>query len=122
LDLLLIMLFTGHLGWGLYGIALASMVTVIAKNVIFLPAYVARQIHQPIGPFLMAPLSATGAAAIIGGLSYSLSKVYVISSWVRLGVVGAVAGLICLAVIYFGLLNQRERSLIQSLYARFVSA
>jgi membrane protein EpsK len=117
-DVLLIFLFTGRLGWNLYGIALASLTTLLAKHAIFLPCYVSTQLRQPVRRFLPALLTATLMTGLTGALSCLLASVVVISTWLRLGLVALATSVLFCAVVYAGLLHPGERIFVRVVAAK----
>jgi membrane protein EpsK len=121
INVLLIFLFTGYLGWGLYGIALASMVAMFGKNLVFLPLYVCGQIGQPALRVLVTPCIVALATAVVWISSSLIGNVFQLSSWYHLGAATAVTASIYLSITYYLLLTSREKSFLEAVASRLFS-
>jgi membrane protein EpsK len=119
-NVALIGVFTGWLGWGLIGIAVATLIPLVVRNVVFLPLYSAMKTQRPVRPYAKAVASVTGATALVTGLSWLINSQVTLASWVHLGGISLlVSALFCL-MVYGAFLSSSERVIASAMVQRIV--
>ncbi|WP_235676722.1 MULTISPECIES: MATE family efflux transporter [Bacillus cereus group] len=121
LNLVLAILLSGPAGLGLYGIAIAGAIALVAKNFIFTPIYSAYITQQPIFIYyrgILSPVIGTGFTIL---LSMWIQSMFYINGWIML-----ILHIIIVSIIYFCfvllfLINKRERKNIVVAIKTFVS-
>lgn len=102
-------------GWGLVGIAVASLVAWSVKNVIFMPVYAAHIMklrwHTFFPSLIVTALTTLG----VGLAAYGLTKVYVPTGWISLGVAAAIVSLAYAIVVGLVVLDRADWRLLKSL-------
>ncbi len=95
--------------FGLYGIAMAGAVVLLARNVVFTPIYAAFQLKAPI--FTLCPPGLPGAmlALAVGSSSWLISYVFILESWIYILIAGACIFCGYAAVLWKIFFNEGER-------------
>lgn len=114
MNVFLLYLFVGPLQWGLYGIAMATLLTQTGKTLLFLPLYTSRQIGCPVGPLLRVPWSGAIAIPAIASISLITAQAHpVVTLTDLLGLVLFISTLYA-SVAYSLLLSGPDRQVIHS--------
>jgi len=103
------------MGWGVIGIAAAGAFVLTAKNALFTPAYTAYIQKLPWRTFMKAMLPAMAAFMAIAFLMYSITQIASIHSWIVLGGVSGLVGLVYGGIVYFIVLRPEDRVLLWTL-------
>jgi len=112
-NLALAIVLVGRMHWGLYGIAVASAVTLLLKNVLFTTVYAAHLLRRPFTTFCkeLAPL----AAATCGLILFCRGVAYVrpLANWIDLGIASGAVSVVYAAIVYT-LLKPAERGFLEN--------
>ena len=101
-------------GWGYYGVALAGVIILTLRHILFVPWYAARVINVRIATFLKSILPGALAALFIGGATAGIATLTPLSSPLTLGILGAIITLVYgIIVLEFGL-TDFERQFFES--------
>lgn len=109
LNLGLAILFSGALGWGLYGVAVAGVLVLTCRNIFFSPIYAAHILKQPIFTFMNEIFPIGVASMLISIGCFYVSTIINISSYFSLIVFGFFITIIYLLITYFFILTPDER-------------
>lgn len=100
---------------GIYGVAISTLICLLAKNIIFIPIYTAKILGRSkftlYGPIVKSVL----VFLVFSFLSYAISYRHDLSSYPRLILVSAIMALVYLPFSYFILLNKDDRRFLVSL-------
>lgn len=80
-NLILALVLCGPVGWGMYGVAAAGALILTAKNLIYMPVFTAKLIHQPWHIFYREMETIVVATLVIALLSWGLSRWIALTSW-----------------------------------------
>lgn len=108
-NLFLAILFAKSFKMGLYGIAVAGVLVLSLKNIVFNPIYCAYIIKKPYTIFMRELLPLTILAGIVGGIGWGLTHVIDIHSWMQLIICGGVVALFYSLMIWVIVLSVEER-------------
>lgn len=108
-NVVLAVLFTRYLGWGLYGVAAAGAITSLGRNGIFSPLYTAYMIDLHWSVFLKNMASSLAAALALAAAAAVFSPLVRPGSWIRLGIGAAPLAVAYAGLMYFFALNDEER-------------
>ena len=103
------------MGWGAIGIAAAGAIVLTAKNALFTPIYAAYIQKLPWWTFMTVMLPATVANLALACAVYAITQIIPIHSWIVLGGVGGLVGLVYGGIVYFGVLRPEDRTLLWTL-------
>jgi membrane protein EpsK len=100
----------GPAGWGMYGVAVAGALMLTAKNLVFTPLYAAHILGLGYGAFFreMLPVIASTVGLALAG--WWLAQNQPITSWLGLGLAGAVLAAAFFAIAGRFALTREERS------------
>jgi O-antigen/teichoic acid export membrane protein len=99
-------------GWGIYGLAVADLVSVSIKNLIFAPLYVRHILNRSVLPLYKAILPAIVVFGVAFGGSWELSQHVNMATYPRLGASGLLFGAALAVLAYrFGLSKDDRRLL-----------
>jgi len=116
-NLVLSVILVKYTPLGLYGVAVATALALTIRNVLFVPFYVARLLHQPAWTFLSGILPGFAATLLLTGAGLVLSRILGTPSWPKL--LGAGAGLsAAYALLCAVLLNRDEWRFLFSLVTK----
>jgi membrane protein EpsK len=107
-------LMTGHLGLGVYGVALAECIILTAKNAFFTPLYGAYILNQPWWTFFRSMLLTAFLTAAIAAGSWTATAWIDLASWPRLITYGLIVALGVSILAWFVVLNAKDRSILVS--------
>lgn len=101
-----------YMGWGIYGIALAGVITLTLRNSVFLPWYAAR--ITLISPYtFLRPIIPGILSTIVLVIAIFWAKHYIlVASWGSLILISSIIGLLYVIVIWLVGLTTAERELI----------
>lgn len=114
LNVFLAFLFV-KLGWGLWGIAASSVVTLTFRNAFFTPIYVALIQKLPWWTFMLEIIPGALTALLTTGAAYGTTQLVNLHSWTRLISFGSVLGLIYALLVCFVVLDKEERRFLVTL-------
>ncbi len=100
------------------GIALAGAVVLTLKNSIFTPLYGAHIQKLPWYTFFLSLLPGVFATILVTGVAYMLGQRLSINSWIMLGLVGGILGVIYALLAYLLGLNKEDRQFLQRFLPR----
>ena len=113
-NLGLALFLAGPARWGLYGVATAGAITLVARNLFFVPIYAAYCLKRKPWSFYQVIAVNTVVAVLLAAVCYAASSVIELSGWGRLSIaVAAVSAAYLLAV--FLLSSVEERALLRKL-------
>ncbi len=115
LNLFLAIFLAKFFNMGLYGIALAGVVVLSLKNIVFNPFYCAYIIKKPYTIFMRELLPLTVLAGIVGTMSWGISNLIVIKSWPYLILWGGIIACFYLLLIWKFLLSADEQIFLKNL-------
>lgn len=106
--------------WGTYGlgVAIAGAIVLTLKNAIYVPIYGARVQNLRWYTFILRIFPGLIATVVIAAISFALTMLFSISSWLSLISIGAVLGLVYLLILFFLVLTNEERTLLTSFLQR----
>ena len=111
-NVLLAIIFTVVLKWGLYGIAASAAIVLTLKNFIFTPLYGAHIQKISWYTFYHSIIPGMLLTIVLGFLSWWGAIIFNINSWTSLILVGLLFGLIGIALVYIFGLDSNERVLV----------
>lgn len=97
-NCLLMYVFVGWLGWGLYGLVTASVIAQGGKTILFLPIYTSQQLGCSTSSFLYPVWSTVLGTATVATIAFLATHVYPHSS-----VVGLLCMMLCVSAVYLAL-------------------
>jgi O-antigen/teichoic acid export membrane protein len=103
---------------GLYGVALALLLCLTSKNLLFTPIYTAVLLGRPKSTFFKDMVPGVLMAASLALLGLGLSRMCDLSSFVRLGAASVLLSIPFLLIGYRVFLNSEERKFLISLLLR----
>ncbi|MHC4693181.1 MAG: oligosaccharide flippase family protein, partial [Planctomycetota bacterium] len=109
INVLLSIFLIKYAGLGLYGAALASVFCLTSKNLFFTPIYVALQLGQAKYTFFKDMFPGILMAALLSSAGFGLSRMYDLSSLLRLFVAALPLGIIYLFICYWIGINKEDR-------------
>lgn len=107
-----------YVGWGIYGVAIAGAITLTVKNALFTPIYGAIILRQPWHAFLGSYLSGLAFFAGLLSLEWLVEACVHPKSWLHLGVIFMLAGMIGLVAAWLALAKQDRRIVVDLVPAR----
>ena len=117
-NLLLALLLAGHLGWGLYGLAVPGAVMLTVRHLVFTPLYGARILGQPAATFYCQVVPTLLATAIAIGLCRLLMLRWEIAHWQQLIAASLIASFAFAAIVFLFFLKPAERAEIRTMGAQ----
>ncbi|MHB9024890.1 MAG: lipopolysaccharide biosynthesis protein [Armatimonadota bacterium] len=111
-NLGLALLFAGPLGWGMYGVAAAGAILLIAKNTLFTPYYGAYILRQPLGTFYSDLLPHLGLTLGTAAIGWWISSWWQIATWHELILCGCLISGVYLLLVLALRLSPAERNTI----------
>jgi O-antigen/teichoic acid export membrane protein len=101
-----------YIGWGIYGVALAGVITLTLRNSVFLPWYAAR--ITLVSPYtFLRPIVPGAMSTIVLVITIFWAKQYIlVVSWGSLVLISSIMGLLYVMVIWLVGLTTAERELI----------
>jgi membrane protein EpsK len=109
----LALLLAGRVGWGLYGVAAAGVITLTARNLVFTPLYNAYCLGRSPLVFYRAVLGTMSVAVVTAVGSYGVTRLVDVSGWFRLGTVAAAVSLVYLVVVLLTQVSTDERAVLR---------
>lgn len=100
-------------GWGYVGIAAAGAIMLTLKNGFFTPIYSARILGLPWWTFLPDVGAGILGTLAVGAGTYLISLDWVLTSWVRLGLVAMATAVVYMGAIFLLGLSTDDRSLLR---------
>jgi membrane protein EpsK len=113
-NLGLALLLAGPAGWGLYGVAAAGAITLVARNLIFVPIYAAYCLKRRPWSFYRVIIINAGVAILMAATCYVVSSLIELSGWGRLSIAVAVVSAAYLLAVFL-LSSVEERALLRKL-------
>jgi len=101
-------------GWGYYGVAVAGAITLTFKSALFTPWYATKILGVSKTTFISSLFPGVIAMIITAGASYLMMEILYISGFVSLLISGMFLTSIYLAVVWGFGLNQKERSIFET--------
>jgi membrane protein EpsK len=102
-------------GWGVYGVAVSSIVLLSLKNLLYIPWYTARAVNVPVAALLLPVLSVGLATTVVWGVAALANWLLPVTSWASFFAVGGLAGGLAAASVFFVFLDAASRAEISSL-------
>jgi membrane protein EpsK len=118
LNLVLALLFTMAFGWGLYGLALAGVVSLTIRRFVFTPLYVASILNQPWHTYFQRMPAIICATLATIGLGRVVIWSWNISTWLHLAIAAAMVSSLFIAATYL-LLTSQERAALKETIVRW---
>jgi len=103
---------------GYYGVALAGAIVLTLKNAIFTPWYATHVMGIKTGIFFRQMATGIGATFTIFGIGVLLSRMYQMTSWIQLIVVGTVVSVLYAFSVWFLVMAPAERKIFMKIIAR----
>jgi O-antigen/teichoic acid export membrane protein len=113
-NLFLAIFLSKHFNIGYYGVAMAGLITLTLKNLIFTPLYGAHILKIPLHSFLKPLVAGTISAFAVFAVSYGLAQVMLITTWKELILLSGGIGLLFILFSCFVLLNTKEKKMLKS--------
>lgn len=113
-NLVLALTLATVLGWGIYGVAMASVISLTLKNLLFTPIYASMVMGISKITFYSAVVPGTAAAAIIASIAYLVSLSIETPSLTILTILGGGIAIVYGLFSWRFLMNKPERTLIMS--------
>jgi membrane protein EpsK len=120
MNLGLALLFSGPIGMGAWGIALAGAIVLTTKNLVFTPIYVALITNQPYYTYFKGVIRPIVATCGIAGVGYLVQNTVDINNWYSFFIVCIVLSALYVIVVYLFLLNKEERAMCVKIAKSFV--
>lgn len=102
------------LGWGYYGVAVAGAIMLTLKNTFFTPWYATKIMRISSNTYTRPMILGIFVALFIAGLSIIFGKVFEITTFTSLTILGGIISAFYLIFVWFFGLNQFERELFRS--------
>jgi membrane protein EpsK len=112
LNISLSILFAWWGGFGVFGVAVSTVIVYIIKNLFFLSGYSASVMKLRWYTFYPALLNGAIATCVVALCSYGLTQAYWPASWLALAAIGLVVTITYTFVAYFLSLDRRDRQLL----------
>lgn len=119
-NLAIAILFCTTLALGMYGIALANLVVLTLKNIIFIPIYCAHILKLPKLTFMKSLIYIFILFLFVFGISFGIANFVSVTSWFSLILFGGISFIISCTVAYLFALDKNEKQLFLDLVAKFV--
>ncbi|MGF3105752.1 MATE family efflux transporter [Rossellomorea sp. DUT-2] len=116
INLLLAILLSIYTNLGLYGIVLAGAISLIGKNVIFIPIYSSVVTNQPLWKYFVGMIYPIIGAFFITILSFILQSYFQIISWWDLVLSGTIITIGYILFSFFLLFNKEEKNYLLNIY------
>ena len=120
-NLFLAILFAKHFNWGIYGVAIASAITLILRNNFFLPIYTAVVLDRKWYTFLKSILPGMLFLCVLMSFSYVISHYIHPTSWVGLALTCMIPAIVGLALAWFFLSKEDRRTITELIPSRFLN-
>ena len=114
-NVVLSILFVRYTSLGIYGVALALLLCLIAKNLFFTPIYAAIITGQPKVIFIREIIPGLVMASLVSLVALVLSKTYELASIPRLLAISAIVVAIYAPLCYYIVINKEDGVLLRSL-------
>ena len=114
-NLVLSVVLLKYTGLGLYGVALATVLTYLARSIAFTPVYSALILGERATRFLRPILPGLLMLAALSGLGWAASRTFHLASYPALLLSGALAGAVYAPLCLLTALNGDERRFLASL-------
>ncbi|MEG2584315.1 MAG: oligosaccharide flippase family protein [Oscillospiraceae bacterium] len=113
-------LFSGKMGMGLMGIAIAGGIVLTAKNLVFSPLYVAKITNQRWNTYLKGVFKPFIATSFVAIISFLATKIFNIENFFQLIMVCFLISFVYLIFVWFVMLNKDEHKIISSKVGEFL--
>jgi membrane protein EpsK len=118
-NVLLALLLAGHLGWGLYGLAIPGALMLTIRHLVFTPLYGAHILKQPAATFYSEVIPTLLATGFTIGLCRLILIQWQVGQWPQLISAGVVVSLVFVAVLFGLFLKPAERAEVRGLWTQF---
>jgi membrane protein EpsK len=112
-NLLLALLLAGPLGLGMYGVALAGLVTLTAKDTLLTSLHVSHILGTARATFLRVIIPVFSATILLTAVARGITLLAHVTGWPRLACVASLLSIGYCALAYLLLLTPEERKLLQ---------
>ena len=101
-------------GWGVYGVAIAGVITLTFRDMIFVPWYAGRVLGINGSRFLKSVVPGGLCFIIIGGFTFTFGTLFSLTSFFHLLIIGGLFTIVYLSIVWVILLSMEERKLFES--------
>ena len=105
-------------GWGLVGIAVASIIAWTAKNALYMPIYTAHVMKLRWYTFLPGLLLTALSTLAVGMAAYGITMVRLPTGWLSLGASALIVSLAYAIIVGLVVLNRADWQLLKSLLSK----
>lgn len=114
-NLGLALFLAGPAGWGMMGVAVAGLIMLTAKNLLFTPMYAARCLHRPLTSFYRDIAPALISSLVLTGACRLIAQFVSIDGWAELALIAALVSVAYVSFMWLVVLTSDERKAVRGL-------